>query len=196
VVSPAQQGGLTSDEHFSADGTLIEAWASQKSFRAKDGSGGGNGSGRNPHVDFHGQQRRNDTHASTTDPEAKLYRKGHSHELSYLGHVVIENGNALVMACEVSEANGHAKPQAATRLLERTPRKGRAARSCARRRASVRVDEGGRGAVAGQASRASEGRLALRAGDGGVHPDKDAQAATGGSLRRWPGRAGVAEASD
>jgi transposase len=127
VISQAQQGGLTSDEHFSVDGTLIEAWASQKSFRPKDGSGG-SGSGRNPHVDFRGQQRRNDTHASTTDPEAKLYRKGGSQEakLAYLGHVVIENRNALVMACEVSEANGYAERRSAARLLDRTPRQGRA----------------------------------------------------------------------
>lgn len=127
VISQAQQGGLTSDEHFSVDGTLIEAWASQKSFRLKDGSGG-SGSGRNPHVDFRGEQRRNDTHASTTDPEAKLYRKGGSQEakLAYLGHVVIENRNALVMACEVSEANGYSERRSAARLLDRTPRQARA----------------------------------------------------------------------
>jgi transposase len=127
VISQAQQGGLTSDEHFSVDGTLIEAWASQKSFRPKDGSGG-SGSGRNPHVDFRGQQRRNDTHASTTDPEAKLYRKGGSQEakLAYLGHVVIENRNALVVACEVSEANGYAERRSAASLLDRTPRQARA----------------------------------------------------------------------
>jgi len=121
VVSQAQQGGLTSDEHFSVDGTLIEAWASQKSFRPKDGSGGSGGSGGD---DFRGQQRRNDTHASTTDPDARLFRKGHSQEakLSYMGHVVIENRNALVMACELSVASGYAERESAARLLERTPR--------------------------------------------------------------------------
>jgi transposase len=125
VVSQAQQRGLTSDEHFSVDGTLIEAWASQKSFRPKDGSGGGSGSGG---ADFRGQQRRNDTHASTTDPDARLYRKGHSQDakLSYMGHVVIENRNALVMACELSVASGYAEREAAARLLERTPRNRRA----------------------------------------------------------------------
>jgi transposase len=123
VVSQAQQRELTSDEHFSVDGTLIEAWASQKSFRPKDGSGGGSGSGN-----FRGQQRRNDTHASTTDPDARLYRKGHSQDakLSYMGHVVIENRNALVMACELSVASGYAEREAAARLLERTPRSRRA----------------------------------------------------------------------
>ena len=76
-----------SDEHFTVDGTLIEAWASQKSFQRKDG--GPDGDGRN----FHGESRSNDTHASKTDPDAKLYRRGHSHEarLAYLGHLVIEN---------------------------------------------------------------------------------------------------------
>jgi len=125
VVSQAQQRGLASDEHFSVDGTLIEAWASQKSFKPKDGSGGGSGSGG---ADFHGQQRRNDTHASTSDPDARLYRKGHSQEakLSYMGHVVIENRNALVMACELSVASGYAEREAAARLLEQVPRSRRA----------------------------------------------------------------------
>jgi len=85
VLEQAQE--YLSDEHFTVDGTLIEAWASQKSFRKKDDSGDGAGK------DFHGQQRRNDTHESKTDPEAKLYRKGHGQEarLSYLGHVLVEN---------------------------------------------------------------------------------------------------------
>jgi len=123
VVAQAQQRGLTSDEHFSVDGTLIEAWASQKSFRPKDGSGGGSGGGN-----FRGQQRRNDTHVSTTDPDARLYRKGHSQDakLSYMGHVVIENRHALVMACELSIASGYAEREAAARLLQRTPRGRRA----------------------------------------------------------------------
>jgi transposase len=128
VVSQAQQRGLASDEHFSVDGTLIEAWASQKSFKPKDGSGGGSGSGRNTGENFRGQQRRNDTHASTTDPDARLYRKGHSQDakLSYMGHVVIENRNALVMACDLSIASGYAEREMAARLLERTPRSRRA----------------------------------------------------------------------
>ena len=121
----AQQRGLASDEHFSVDGTLIEAWASQKSSKPKDESGGGSGSAG---ADFRGQQRRNDTHASTTDPDARLYRKGHSQDakLSYMGHVVIENRNALVMACELSVASGYAERETAARLLARTPRSRRA----------------------------------------------------------------------
>jgi len=76
VLAQAKAGDLTSDEHFSIDGTLIEAWASQKSFKPKDGSGRDGPQGRNPHVDFKGKPRKNDTHQSTTDPDARLYRKG------------------------------------------------------------------------------------------------------------------------
>ena len=103
---------LLSDEHFSVDGTLIEAWASQKSFRPKDGSGG-DGS------DFHGQQRKNDTHASTTDPDCRLYRKssGSEAKLAYMGHVVMENRHGLVMAGMVTEASGTAERGASEEML-------------------------------------------------------------------------------
>lgn len=126
IVEQARQRGLTSDEHFSVDGTMIEAWASQKSFRAKDGSDDpGSGGGRNAAPDFRGKTRRNDTHESRTDPEARLYRKGPSQEakLAYMGHVVIENRNALVVGCEVTEALGqHMEREAAARLLAAVPR--------------------------------------------------------------------------
>lgn len=88
VLDQAQTKGLTSDEHFSVDGTLIEAWASMKSFRPKDDDEDGDkGGGRNAERDFHGETRRNDTHASTTDPQARLYKKGKGKEskLCYLG---------------------------------------------------------------------------------------------------------------
>lgn len=129
VVAQARQQGLTSDEHFSVDGTLIEAWASQKSFKRKDGSDGEGGSGRNPDVDFRGKERRNDTHQSTTDPQARLYRKasGHEAKMAYLGHVVIENRSALVVGCEVTEALGqHMEREAAIRLMAEVPRRIRA----------------------------------------------------------------------
>ena len=92
------------DEHFTVDGTLVEAWASQKSFQRKDG--GPDHDGRN----FHGESRTNDTHASTTDPDAKLYRRGHSHEarLAYLGHLVIENRHGLIVDAMASTADGRA----------------------------------------------------------------------------------------
>src|SRR6202142_642419 len=91
VLKQAQR--YLSDEHFTVDGTLIEAWASQKSFQKKDSGDPGDGN------NFHGERRTNDTHASKTDPDAKLYRKGHSQEakLSYLGHVLMENRNGLIV---------------------------------------------------------------------------------------------------
>ena len=130
IVAQARERGLTSDEHFSVDGTMIEAWASHKSFRAKDGSDDDKPTGgRNAQADFRGKQRRNDTHQSTTDPQARLYRKGPNQEakLAYLGHVVIENRNALVVGCEVTEALGqHMEREAAARLLADIPRRDRA----------------------------------------------------------------------
>lgn len=104
--------GLLSDEHFTVDGTLIEAWASQKSFQRKDG---GDGDGQ----DFHGQTRTNDTHASTTDPDARLYRKSNAMEsrLAYLGHLLIENRHGLIVDALATHADGFAERDAATVLL-------------------------------------------------------------------------------
>src|ERR1700687_4504174 len=112
VLKQAQP--LLSDEHFTVDGTLIEAWASQKSFQKKEDDGPG-GDGAN----FHGHQRSNQTHASTTDPEAKLYRKGSGQEakLSYLGHVLMENRNGLIVDAMVTEANGTAERDAAMLMV-------------------------------------------------------------------------------
>jgi transposase len=103
---------LLSTDHFSVDGTLIEAWASMKSFRPKDGSGDPPtaGGGRNREADFHGQKRSNETHASTANPEAWLYRKGPGKEtkLCFMGHALMENRNGLVVDACLTEANGHA----------------------------------------------------------------------------------------
>ena len=102
-----------SDEHFTVDGTLIEAWASQKSFQRKDGDP--DGDGRN----FRGQTRTNDTHASKTDPDAKLYRRTHHGEarLSYLGHLLIENRHGLITDAMVTEADGYAERDAGLLML-------------------------------------------------------------------------------
>jgi transposase len=110
-----------SDEHFTVDGTLLEAWASQKSFRRKDGKGGASGWDRD--VDFHGEQRRNDTHQSTTDREARLYKKskGSEAKLSYLGHALMENRNGLLVKTLVTEANGTAERDAALLMAEKIP---------------------------------------------------------------------------
>jgi transposase len=109
-----QADALLSDEHFTVDGTLIEAWASQKSFRPKDGPRDGDGH------DFRGQQRKNDTHASTTDPDAKLYRKSNNAEarLAYLGHALIENRHGLVVEAMATTADGRAERDAAMLLMD------------------------------------------------------------------------------
>jgi transposase len=112
---------LLSDEHFSVDGTQIQAWASMKSFRAKDGSDEPPDPGRNGEQDFHGEKRSNATHASITDPEAKLLRKGAGKEakLSFLGHALMENRSGLVVETAVTEANGMAERQAAQEMIVR-----------------------------------------------------------------------------
>lgn len=99
---------LLSDDHFSVDGTLVEAWASMKSFRPKDGSGEPPADGRNGERDFHGEKHCNETHASLIDPDARLYKKaaGQAGKLCHMGHVVIENGNGLVVAAEATLATG------------------------------------------------------------------------------------------
>ena len=111
VIERAQ--GLMSDEHFTVDGTLIEAWASQKSFQRKDGGTDGDGS------DFRGDERKNDTHASTTDPDARLYRKSNGAEsrLAYLGHLLIENRHGLIADAMATIADGFAEREAATRMV-------------------------------------------------------------------------------
>ena len=117
---------LVSDEHFSVDGTLIDAWASHKSFRPKDEQDPpGPGAGRNAEVDFKGEKRCNDTHASTTDAQARLFRKSQNTaaRLCYLGHALMENRNGLVVDVETTEANGRAERQAAVKMLRRSARR-------------------------------------------------------------------------
>lgn len=122
VVAEAQARGLLSDEHFTVDGTLIEAAASLKSFKPRDGdpppSDGDRG---NPSVDFHGQKRSNATHQSTTDPDARLLRKGKGKEakLVFMGHALMENRNGLLVDFQVSEATGTAERDAVPELLDR-----------------------------------------------------------------------------
>src|SRR3981189_79876 len=110
-----------SDEHFTVDGTLIEAWASQKSFRRKDGRGKPPGAGGG--VDFHGEKRKNQTHESTTDPDARLFKKskGSEAKLGYLGHVLMENRNGLLVQTFLTEANGRAERDAAMLMAGALP---------------------------------------------------------------------------
>jgi len=113
---------LLSSDHFSVDGTLIEAWASMKSVKPKDGSGEPprQGGGRNAEADFHGQKRSNDTHASTTDPDARLYRKGKGKEtkLCFIGHGLMENRHGLLVDACLTLADGHAERVAALHMIE------------------------------------------------------------------------------
>ena len=125
VVSEARRQRLLSEEHFSVDGTLLEAWASLKSVRPRDEEGDpptGPG-GRNPWKDFRGERRSNATHVSTTDPEALLARKGQGQaaKLSFAGHVLMENRNGLVVDVVLSQATGTAETEAALTMLERVP---------------------------------------------------------------------------
>jgi transposase len=125
VLNLPQVRALLSGEHFSVDGTLIEAWASMKSFVAKDGGdkasaksrGGG---GRNAERDFHGEKRKNDTHSSTSDPDARLFRKGAGKEakLCHMGHLMMENRHGLIVDARLGEANGTAERTTALAMIE------------------------------------------------------------------------------
>jgi transposase len=128
VVHQAKLRRYMSSDHFSVDGTLLQAWASNKSFKPNDhdgdGDGDGNGfKGRNAEVDFKGQRRSNATHTSTTDPEAMLFRKSNNAaaELSYMGHLLIENRTALIVDAELTQATGYAERDCATHMLARLP---------------------------------------------------------------------------
>jgi transposase len=136
VVAQAKLRRYVSSDHFSVDGTLLEAWASHKSFQPKDGPPSASPPGRNAEVDFHGQRRSNQTHASTTDPEARMARKSNAApaKLSYTGHLLMEHRNALLVDIELSEATGYAERDTALEMLARLP--------ATRRRRTVAGDKG------------------------------------------------------
>jgi len=124
----AREKGLLSDEHFTVDGTLIEAWAGQKSFKPREGAPPPSDPDvGNPSVNFRGQKRTNDTHASTTDPDAKLYKKakGHEAKLAFLGHVLMENRNGLVVETRLTAATGTAEREAALEMIGAKQKPGR-----------------------------------------------------------------------
>lgn len=138
VLSQPQVKALLSDEHFSVDGTLIEAWASMKSFKRKDGGDDGppaGAGGRNAERDFHGERRANATHASTTDPDARLFRKGRGKEarLCHMGHVLMENRNGLIVDTLLTPATGTAERTAALTMISR---------QTGRHRATLAADKG------------------------------------------------------
>ncbi len=129
VVAQAKLRRYTSSEHFSVDGTLLQAWASNKSFKPNEpgdddaGDDGKGFKGRNAEVDFKGQKRSNKTHTSTTDPEAMLFRKSSNAaaELSYMGHLLIENRSTLIIDAVLTPATGFAERDCATGMLARLP---------------------------------------------------------------------------
>jgi transposase len=136
VREEAKKRQLLSAEHFTVDGTLLDAWASLKSVRPRDRDDGPPaGGGRNRDVDYRGERRRNQTHVSTTDPEAQLMRKGAGKEarLSFMGHVLMENRHGLVVDVELTRATGRAEREAAMRMLDRQER---------RRRITLGADKG------------------------------------------------------
>jgi len=136
VLAEARERGLTSDEHFTVDGTLVEAWASLKSFKRKDGSDDKTppDDPSNPTVNFHGEKRSNDTHQSTTDPDARLATKGgQAAKLFFTGHVVMENRNGLAVGARLTHATGKAEREAAIEILGDIPR---------RRRITLGADKG------------------------------------------------------
>jgi transposase len=120
VLNLPRVRALLSDEHFSVDGTLIQAWAGMKSFRRKDGTDEPPAPGRNGERNFRGEKRSNETHASTTDPDARLARKsgGQEAKLAYTGHLLMENRNGLVVDARLTMATGTAEPEAALEMLE------------------------------------------------------------------------------
>ena len=134
VLIHADTERLLSNEHFTVDGTLLEAWASQKSFRPRDQDPPADG-GANPAVNFHGQRRRNATHASTTDPDARLYKKARGREarLGYLGHLLMEHRSGLIVNATVTPADGYSERDAALVMIEGLP---------GRHRITVAADKG------------------------------------------------------
>ena len=127
VLAAPEVQPLLSSEHFSVDGTLLDAWASMKSFRPKDGSGEPPVPGRNGERDFHGEKRSNETHASATDPDARLARKsnGQAAKLCYAGHVVMENRHGLVVGEATTLATGTAERDAGQAMMAPLARRGR-----------------------------------------------------------------------
>ena len=136
VVRQAHLRRYVSSDHFSVDGTLLEAWASHKSFKPKDKPGRKPLAGRNTEVSFHGERRSNTTHASTTDPEARLARKSNATaaKLCYAGHFLMEHRNALLVDIELTEASGYAERDAALQMLGRLPAR--------KRRRTIAADKG------------------------------------------------------
>lgn len=140
LLNLPQVKGLLSSDHFSVDGTLIDAWASMKSFQRKDGSSEPPSGGRNGERNFRKEKRSNETHASTTDPDARLFRKGdgQASRLCFMGHALMENRNGLIVDCEVSPATGTAERDTALAMMTRSRKTGAVAQT----RVTLGADKG------------------------------------------------------
>ena len=178
IVAQARERRLLSEEHFSVDGTLLEAWASVKSFRPRDGDPPSAGSGRNPEVDFYGERRSIETHRSTTDPEVRLAKKGKGKEarLCFGAHVLMDNREGLVVNVRLTSANGTGEWDAALEMLAPVPGTGRVAvgadrgydtrgfvRECRKLRVTPHVARKQRSAIDGRTTRHEGYRLSQRA---------------------------------
>jgi transposase len=174
VLEQASAADLTSDEHFSVDGTLIEAWAGQKSFQRKDQKKQPpSDDPGNPTVNFHGEERSNQTHQSRTDPDARLARKsgGHESKLAYCGNVLMENRNGLVVDTELKPCSGTAERDAAILMADRIAGTGRV------NRRSLRLAKDGGNAAEGQTPRAAQSGLGVHVCCSGVQSGTDAKPA-------------------
>jgi transposase len=168
---------LLSSDHFSVDGTLIEAWASMKSFRRKNGSDEPPGPGRNGERDFRREKRSNETHASTTDPDARLFRKANGQEsrLAYLGHALMENRNGLIVDAQATHATGTAERETALAMIERSRQKtGKPVPRDARRQALRCGQLHRRTAGAGHHPACRDQRHGQQAGQGQEDPGRQA----------------------
>ena len=207
VLNLPQVSKLLSSEHFSVDGTLIEAWASMKSFVPKDDDGkppaDKGGGGRNAERNFHGEKRKNDTHSSTTDPDARLFRKGAGKEakLCHMGHLMTENRNGLIVDARLTEANGTAERTTALDMIEDNANPGSTVGGT-HSRLGGRLDRpergtGGRPSGQGQGGRICQDLLALRRrlllhpGHRHLHQDRRLSARRRHLQRRRPRRAGL-----
>lgn len=213
VLADPEVKPLLSSGHFSVDGTLIEAWALMKSFRPKDGSGAPRGPGRNGERDFHGEKRSNETHASTTDPDARLARKSNAQtsKLCYAGHAVIESRHGLAVAATTTRATGTAERDAGEAMMAGLDRAARSRSALGDRwadhaapglrgqpahpqadRGSVRLGQGDRRHATHAAARSGAGRMELCAPRRRLQPRPIAEADGGACLTGLIGGPGAA----
>lgn len=172
VLAQGREHGLLSSEHFSVDGTLIEAWASQRSFRRKSGpDDGSDDDAGNPTVNFRGERRSNATHESTTDLDARLARKkGQTSHVAYMGHLLTENRNNVIVSAMLTQADGYAERMAALAMVEELPGERRITLGGDRGRGMLWLDEDDRPDAEDPTQRHGAGRMDVCLHGGGLQP--------------------------